>query len=442
MNETRATDKPKNKKLGNEQKIIHDLSERIVLAQKPMRILDAIKWDSQIQAQFFKTKCKELPKVNTAYYEKCPLPFEPEVKREEFYRIEHDIKRSLGWYSDVGRIMLRMCREYRIVIRLLEQRGKAEFGRITRELFGSSDEVFYAGAPTVRDIAESLKETLQQQQEIIHAEHESRTITAKEAVDMLQKRLSDYFNGSSRKIRVMISDGILADAAAGADTLKLRADAMFSERDIRLLEVHEGWVHIGTTLNGLVQPTCTFLSKGPPSSTITQEGLAIFSEMFTLTSSPARVLKLSNRVKAISMVEEGANFIDVYQFYLEQGLSEESAYTNSTRSFRGSLPDGLPFTKDLSYTKGFVTIYNYLRLAIRHGAHDQIPLLFLGKTAIEDLPVYAHLIEDGTIIPPQYIPPPFKDLSALAVWMTYSLSFNQMSLSRLSQDYRKFFNWR
>src|SRR3546814_9747867 len=42
-------------------------------------------------------------------------------------------------------------------------------------------------------------------------------------------------------------------------------------RDVRALEVHEGLVHVGTTLNGLNQPICTFLSKGPPSSTVRSE---------------------------------------------------------------------------------------------------------------------------------------------------------------------------
>ena len=54
--------------------------------------------------------------------------------------------------------------------------------------------------------------------------------------------------------------------------------------DLRLLEVHEGWVHLGTTLNGQSQPVCTFLSKGPPSSTLTQEGLAVLTEVFAFAS--------------------------------------------------------------------------------------------------------------------------------------------------------------
>ena len=63
-----------------------------------------------------------------------------------------------------------------------------------------------------------------------------------------------------------------------------------------------------------------FLSKGPPSSTVTQEGLAIITEIFTFSSYPGRVRRLTNRISAVNMAEEGANFFDVFQFYREQGI--------------------------------------------------------------------------------------------------------------------------
>ena len=36
------------------EQIIRELSERIVVAQKPIRILDALKWDAGIEEYFFK----------------------------------------------------------------------------------------------------------------------------------------------------------------------------------------------------------------------------------------------------------------------------------------------------------------------------------------------------------------------------------------------------
>src|SRR3546814_6275871 len=132
-------------------------------------------------------------------------------------------------------------------------------------------------------------------------------------------RISDLRSGvCSSDLRVFESVGILADASAGADYIKIRSDAMFNERDVRALEVHEGLVHVGTTLNGQNQPICTFLAKGPPSSTVTQEGLAILMEVIAFASYPTRLRKLTNRTRAIHMAEEGADFLDVFAFFREQ----------------------------------------------------------------------------------------------------------------------------
>ena len=67
------------------QKVIRELSERIVVAQKPIRILDALKWDAEIERQFFKSKFKKPPQVDTEYYlTKNPLSFDPVKKIQEF----------------------------------------------------------------------------------------------------------------------------------------------------------------------------------------------------------------------------------------------------------------------------------------------------------------------------------------------------------------------
>lgn len=138
------------------------------------------------------------------------------------------------------------------------------------------------------------------------------------------------------------------------------------------------------------------------------------------------------------MAEEGADFIDVFDFFREQGQTETDSYSSARRVFRGSTPTDGPFTKDLSYSKGFILIYNYIRIAIQKGLQEYIPLLFLGKTTLEDLRVFADLLEGGVIIPPIYLPPQFKDLSALCAWMSYSIFLNKLSLEHLTTDYKMF----
>lgn len=417
------------------QQTIRDLSERLVQAQRPIRVLDAIKWDNDVKRDFFKSKFRKLPPVDADYYHKLPLSFDPQSKKEELYAIERDVRRLLGQFSAIGGILQRMCREYRELVRMIEARGTAEFSKISQELYGSADDAFYAGAPRLKDLAALISDILSHTKNQ-ETEADEKRYTGEEAVTILSERLSHYFGGSKQQVRVKISDGIIADAAAGAEWIKIRKDARFSERDLRVIEVHEGWVHMGTTLNGLNQPICTFLSKGPPSSTMTQEGLAIIMEIFTFTSFPGRVRRLTDRINAIYMAEQGANFIDIFNFYRDCNLNDDDSYSVASRVFRGSTPDGGPFTKDLVYSKGFVLIYNYIRLAIQRGLGSRIPLLFSGKTTLEDQRILSDLVEEGLVLPPKYVPPQFADLAALSAWMSYSLFLNKLSLDRIATDYK------
>ena len=104
--------------------------------------------------------------------------------------------------------------------------------------------------------------------------------------------------------------------------------------------------------------------------------------------------------------------------------------------FRGSTPTGGPFTKDLSYAKGFVLIYNFIRFAISQHRIDAIPLLFTGKLVLDDLPLVGELMQQGILTPPVYLPPPFRDLAALSTWMSFSLFLNKFDLNEIQKNFR------
>ncbi len=427
---------PNGEFLGEYEQVIHELSERIVAAQKPIRILDALKWDSSVEEYFYKHKCKKLPVIDSEYYQqKNPLSFDPVKKIQEFRDIDRSIRRKLGQYSGVGSIMQRMCYEYSRVVEMLMARGTAAFTNISQELYGSSQDAFHVGAPTLKDLATLVSNTLANIKDQVKTDADEQIYTSEQAVAMLSDVLGAYFS-DKENIRVELSDGIIADAAAGADRIKIHKGLKFSLREIRTFEIHEGWVHLGTTLNGMAQPICTFLSKGAPSSTVTQEGLAIITEIFTFSSYPGRLRRLTNRINAVNMAEEGANFFDVYEFYRDQGLDSNDSYQSTMRVFRGSSPDLGPYTKDLSYSKGFILIYNYMRLAVQRGLVKRIPLLFVGKTTLEDLHILADLLDEGIIAPPKYVPPQFSDIAALSAWMVYSLFLNRLDLRRLALDFK------
>src|ERR1700730_17966193 len=98
------------------ESLVRCLSERLVEAQRPIRILDAIKWDDDVERAFFAAGGRELPPVTPDYYARRALPFDPDAKRHELHGLERDLRRQLGEYNAPGQIMARMCQEYREVV--------------------------------------------------------------------------------------------------------------------------------------------------------------------------------------------------------------------------------------------------------------------------------------------------------------------------------------
>jgi uncharacterized protein (TIGR02421 family) len=429
--------------LSGYEQMVRRLSDRLVEAQRPIRILDAIKWDDDVERAFFAAGCRELPPVTRDYYQARPLPFDPEDKLQELQTIERDIRRQLGEYNAPGQIMTRMCQEYAEVVRLLRARGTRGFSLISERLYGSSSDSFHAGDPNLADLGHMLSDILDNLSHDTIFGHEEPSLDARQTVALLSERLGGYFGGGCQgpcPVRVRLSDGIVADASAGSDYIKIRDSARFTPREVRLLEVHEGWVHVGTTLNGQTQPVCTFLSKGPPSSTVTQEGLAVITELLAFASHPGRLRRLTNRIEGVAMAEAGANFLEVHRFFLEEGYDARESYQHTMRIFRGSLPEGCgPFTKDLCYSKGFVLVYNFIRLAVSRGLARRVPLLFCGKTTLADIKTLAQLVDEGLVVPPRYVPPQFADLHALSAWMCYANFLNRLSIKRIEEDYAGLF---
>ncbi len=420
----------------DELTVIQDLSNRIVDTQRQIRILDQIKWDETVKQDFFQNKGLQLPRVDAAYYNNRPLPFDALEKKEEFRLILRDTQNQLGQYSPVTRLIKRQCDEYIRAIQMLTARGTPEFTELSMELYGSPDDVFYAGGPRLSHLGSLLFDVLTSLDVKLQSAADVERYTPEQAQVILQSRLNLYFDQHQGKVNVMVSDGMIADAAAGADSIKLSKNAMFSDRDLKYLEVHEGWVHVGTTINGSMQPYCSFLSKGSPSCSVIQEGLAVITEVVSFTAYPGRMRKITNRVIAIDKVNQGANFLDIYRYFIECGLRENDSYNQSVRVFRGSTPTGGPFTKDLSYAKGFVLIYNFICFAISQHRIDVIPLLFTGKLTLDDLPLLIELKEQGLLTAPVYLPPQFRDLAALSSWMSFSLFMNKFDLNEIQKNFQ------
>lgn len=411
-----------------------ELSDRLVKLQTPIRILDAISWPRSAREEFFLHKGQRLPNITADYYNSRVPGFDTVALRHALAELQRDIVRNLGQLSPISQLMTRACREYRDVIRMIEARGTADFHELSVELYGHPDDVFHAGEPTLAELAHMLSSPLASLLASDALPEEAKDLDAAVAVSRLQQQLNTSMPGLN--VEVMLSDGIISDAAAGADRIKMNQDVKFSQRELDILEVHEGWIHVGTTQNGLAQPYLTCLSKGTPSATITQEGLAVLTEIITMRSTPRRLAKLVGRIDAVKQASDGADFIEVYRSGLAKGMSPDEAYTLTQRVFRGSTPNGKPFTKDLAYIRGFVLVYNLIRVAIQIGRIDRLPLLLTGKIAVDDFRQICELHDLGVIEAPRFVPPHFKDMRGLAAWLSVGRFLGDFSFTQLENDYR------
>lgn len=414
------------------------LSNRLVALQKPIRILDAIKWPAELEAEFIAQKGKKLPNLARDFYQQYKFGFDPDTLFQHLGELKLDVKRELGRGDALGNILTATIEQYQLVIELLKARGTEQFGHFSAALYGSASDKMRGDQKTLRTMGENLCEIFS----LPAAEHLNRPysqhIDAEQAVSILSERMANYFEPGA--CRVQISDNIVSDAAAGGDCIKVNRRSYFSELDLQVLEVHEGWVHIGTTLNGRQQPWATWLSVGSPRITAIQEGMAVLMETLTFSSFPKRARRISDRVVAVDLAERGANFCEVYQHFLARGISEHDSYRVTQRVFRGgTLDGGSVFTKDISYIKGFVENVNFIRSAITSGVPEIIPMLFLGKVTLDDLPLLYERYLEGVIVGPKYVPPMFKDLNGLYVWFGFSSGISLMNISRIQQHFTKLF---
>ena len=208
---------------------IRELSERLAAAQRPLRILDSVRWDDEVEESFFASKCRELPRVDRAWYQARPLPFDVQGKLADLADLRNDVHSLLGSHP-AGRIMMRWCGQLLDVVELLEQRGTPRFATLSKKLYGSSRDPRTPGA--AEPDGNGRQPWLSPTALLEDLEGEERTLDASAAARLLSERLSRYFLDAP-PVRVQLSSSLAADASAGGDHLKVRQDARFSLREVR-----------------------------------------------------------------------------------------------------------------------------------------------------------------------------------------------------------------
>lgn len=198
------------------------------------------------------------------------------------------------------------------------------------------------------------------------------------ALDYLRGKMAETF--PSNEFEVKASTSLLSDSSAGRKTLKLNPHKTYTTGQLDIFLVHEGWAHLGTSLNGVSQNEHPWLATWAPRTTFLQEGLAIITELVTGCMTLERWNKVILRHLATTMAEKGSSITEVYSFLRHHDMDDLDAFKLSLRVFRGvPLDGGMAFTKELLYLHGMIELLYHL-----HFFKTDLKSLWVGKISFDE----------------------------------------------------------
>jgi len=402
--------------------LLHEASVEIQDASRAVRVLRALAWPEEVERRFFAAGARELPRPR---YRPAP-ELAPSLER---FRA---LQARLTGGNEIERFLRDTCGAMATAARMLSAVGTRDFYHHSVELYGRPASLSSDRKTTNLDLARHFDQVIAgfapPPEEI-----DRPMLTAEEAVPLLTAELRTFFG---QNVRVTVVEGLAANASASADEIRLKRGTRFSARDLRQIAFHEGQVHLATALNGRAQPVMAFIGWPSPRTTSTQEGLAVLTEFLTRSTSLPRMRRLSDRTLAIQMAEDGADFLQLYRFFLGRGEDEVAAFDCARRVCRGGLVEGsAPFTKDVCYLDGLLRVTNFLRIALVKGQSQFVRLLFVGKIAAEDVPLFDRLAREGIVREPTYVPVWAKDLSYLTAFMGYAAFLGESDLAAERRRY-------
>lgn len=357
-------------------------------------LLDGIGWSRDVEERFFADGASRLP--------------------EPSYRIPSDaletenatlsaVVRKLRGDDPVtkwGRHVVRGAIDRN---RLLLATGTREFGKVSREIYGGASSRFFGLAVTNGDLAKHVLERLRVHGWDEARDESERQLSAEDLADELRRRIAKH--RPTIELAVQIDDKLASKAIAGSTRVRVRAGATFAPWEADGLFCHEVETHAFTAQNGAAQAHATFLRAGGPRSTPTQEGLAVFAELYNRALAVPRLERLAMRVTMVGMAEDGASFLDLYRLLLERGWKPRDAYLDAARVCRGGLPEGgSAFTKDACYLAGVLHVYAFLSAFVRGGFRDEAEMLVAGRIALDDVEALVQLRAMGLLERPRHLP--------------------------------------
>ena len=403
-------------------KKIELLDAALLQASKKINVLQALQWPPDAEEKFLQGWQKGNPQL-------------PEVKLEAHnYNDSISSLEAIAARCDekdpVEKFLFETAQSYANSARMLSAVGTPEFTTYSTKNYSRPDRIYKRQGMSAVDGAKFFIEVTDNLLGNAHLPQTPTDISAQEFAGWLKTEVDEFFAYDT--VEVLIDQKMSSKALAGASRIRIRGSAMFSQLDKDLLLYHEAFVHTATVLNGKKQSNLLSLSLGAPRTTRTQEGLAVMAELFTNAMDINRLRRIALRVLAVKQALDGADFIEVFKFFLAAGQTEEESVRSTQRIFRGGdVKGGIVFTKDAVYLAGLFEVHTFMRVAIRDNRPDLVRNIFAGRLTMADALRLAPLFESGWLKPPAYLPTWASDLRRLAALMAYSAFVSFIKLDKV-----------
>ncbi len=401
------------------------LDQLLVQATKKIKVLNALAWPAGAEGDFLQSWRKGTPVL--------PI-FKPEHRNlTKEVAVLYDIAKQCDEGQPVEKYLAETARSYGDAGRMLMAVGTPDFTRYSTLIYGRPDTLYKRQGLTGIDGAKFFMEVTDNLLGNPDLPPTALDISAQEFAGWLKSEVDEFFDKDT--VEVILDSKLSSKALAGATRIRVRDSAVFSQLDKDQLLYHEAFVHTATQLNGKRQPNLTSLGLGAPRTTRTQEGIAVLAELITNAMDISRLRRIALRVIAVKMALDGADFIDVFKYFLNAGQSEEESVRSAQRIFRGGdVKNGVVFTKDAVYLQGLFEVHTFLRVAIRDNRPGLVRNLFSGRLTMADAIRLDPWFVKGWLSPPAYMPVWASDLRRLAALMAYSAFISNIKLEKVSLD--------
>jgi len=401
--------------------------ERIVAAAKNIKVLSRLSWPARVQEAFLADWRQGRARLPEMSYDRGGLA----DTRAELERCARDLAPMDG---PLARYLRATTRSYVTLCDLLEAAGTPDMTRHSRALYGGPGDTISSGHVNNLDAAQHFLEVGAEYYRRARLQETDYCLPATLLQAELTRRLDEVFEAG--EVRVVLDPGLASKAAAGATRVRLRADTCFSEYDLEQLLQHEAFVHSLTALNGRAQPAIKSFGLGAPRTTGPQEGLATFAELVTGAIDISRMERIALRIVAVDRALAGADFIEVFRFFLDAGQTDLESFNSTMRVFRGApVTGGHAFTKDVVYLHGLMEVHTFFRWAMQHQRLELARNFFAGRMTIADAVRLDPLFDAGVLAPPRYLPPWMEKTNGLAAYLAFAVFANRITIQELGEHH-------